>query len=272
MRRVVFNQKGGVGKSSITCNLAAICANNGKKTLVVDLDPQGNSTHYLLGQDTKPDLTIVDYFAQTVSFNLSPKKPADFVIKTPYENLSVIASDPELESIEQKLESRHKIYKLRDLLNKLDGEFDHVFIDTAPALNFYTTSALVCADSVLIPFDCDAFSRHALYNILEVIGEMREDHNDRLEVEGIIANQFQPRANLPSRIIEELLAEKHPVLPVYLSQSVKMRESHQACKPLIYFAPSHALTKQFVELHEVISGGKKAVKKAGKKKKETETA
>lgn len=107
----------------------------------------------------------------------------------------------------------------------------------------------------MIPFDCDAFSRHALYNILEVIGEMREDHNDRLEVEGIIANQFQPRANLPSKIIKELLAEKHPVLPVYLSQSVKMRESHQACKPLIYFAPSHALTKQFVELHEVISGG-----------------
>ncbi|MEZ5528901.1 MAG: ParA family protein [Porticoccaceae bacterium] len=272
MRRVVFNQKGGVGKSSITCNLAAICASHGKKTLVVDLDPQGNSTHYLLGPDYKPQLTIADYFNQTVSFNLSPKKPAEFVIPTPYENLSVIASDPELEAIEQKLESRHKIYKLRDLLNKLDGDFDHVFIDTAPALNFYTTSALVCADKVLIPFDCDAFSRHALYNILEVIQEMRDDHNDNLEVEGIIANQFQPRANLPARIIEELINEQHPVLPVYLNQSVKMRESHQACKPLIHFAPNHSLTQQFVELHKLISGDKKTEKKSGGKKKAKETA
>ena len=267
MRRVVFNQKGGVGKSSITCNLAAICASHGKKTLVIDLDPQGNSTHYLLGQDTKPELTIADYFSQTVSFNLSPKKPAEFVTPTAYENLSVIASDPELEAIEQKLESRHKIYKLRDLLGKLEKDFDHVFIDTAPALNFYTTSALVCADKVLIPFDCDAFSRHALYNILEVIGEMREDHNEKLEVEGIIANQFQPRANLPARIVEELLNEKHPVLPVYLNQSVKMRESHQACKPLIHFAPSHPLTQQFVELYSLISGDKTPAKKTSGKKK-----
>ncbi|WP_461482322.1 ParA family protein [Porticoccus sp.] len=271
MRRVVFNQKGGVGKSSITCNLAAICASHGKRTLVVDLDPQGNSTHYLLGQDCKPELTIADYFSQTVSFNLSPKKPADFVIPTPYENLSVIASDPELEAIEQKLESRHKIYKLRDLLGKLDKDFDQVFIDTAPALNFYTTSALVCADRVLIPFDCDAFSRHALYNILEVIGEMREDHNENLEVEGIIANQFQPRANLPTQIIQELINEQHPVLPVYLSQSVKMRESHQACKPLIHFAPSHSLTQQFVALHQLISGEQKVVKKAAGKKTAPET-
>lgn len=267
MRRVVFNQKGGVGKSSITCNLAAICASHGKKTLVVDLDPQGNTTHYLLGRETRPELTIADYFSQTVSFNLSPKKPREFVIDTPYENLSLIASDPELESIEQKLESRHKIYKLRDLLNKLDDQFDHVFIDTAPALNFYTTSALVCADRVLIPFDCDAFSRDALYNILEVIAEMREDHNENLEVEGIVANQFQPRANLPTQIIQELLDEQHPVLPVYLNQSVKMRESHQACKPLIHFAPSHALTRQFVDLHDLITGNKKSAKKtAGKKK------
>ena len=229
MRRVVFNQKGGVGKSSITCNLAAIAANSGKRTLLLDLDPQGNSTQYLLGE-------------------------------TPFANLSIMASAPQLEEIEQKLESRHKIYKLRDLLNKLEPHFDEVFIDTAPAMNFYTTSALVSADRVLIPFDCDAFSRHALYNILHVIGEIRDDHNEDLLIEGIIANQFQPRANLPTQIINELIAEKHPVLPIYLNQSVKMRESHQAGKPLIHFAPSHPLTLQFLALHDHLNNKKRTKK------------
>jgi len=257
MRRVIFNQKGGVGKSSITCNLAAICAKNGAKTLVIDLDPQANSTHYLLGRDAQPEETITDYFAQTLSFNLTPKKPGEFVTATPYENLSIIAANAELESIEQKLESRHKVYKFRDLLNKLSDEFDHVFIDTAPALNFYTMSALIAAERVLIPFDCDAFSRDALYNILYVIAETREDHNDGLDVEGIVVNQFQSRAKLPTQLVQELKAEGQPVLPIYLNSSIKMRESHQSCTPLVHMAPSHPLTQKFVELYEYLSPEKK---------------
>jgi chromosome partitioning protein len=262
MRRVIFNQKGGVGKSSITCNLAAICAKSGAKTLVIDLDPQANSTHYLLGRGAQPEETITDYFAQTLSFNLTPKKPGEFVTATPYENLSIIAANAELDSIEQKLESRHKVYKFRDLLNKLSDEFDHVFIDTAPALNFYTMSALIAAERVLIPFDCDAFSRDALYNILYVIAETREDHNDGLDVEGIVVNQFQSRAKLPTQLVQELKAEGQPVLPIYLNSSIKMRESHQSCTPLIHLAPSHPLTQKFVELYEHLSPEKKKDKKA----------
>lgn len=266
MRRVIFNQKGGVGKSSITCNLAAISATKGKRTLVIDLDPQCNSSHYLLGTDTEPDVTIADYFNQTLKFNLVSKQPIEFVYETNFDNLFVLPSSPELEGIEQKLESKHKIYKLRDLLNKLEDEFDAVFIDTAPAMNFYTTSALIAADRVLIPFDCDAFSRQALYSIIGAIHEIQEDHNDNLQIEGIVANQFQPRANLPTQIIDELKAEKQPVLPVYLNQSVKMRESHQACTPLIFFAPKHNLTQQFIELYELIAGSKKSNKKSSKAK------
>lgn len=256
MRRVIFNQKGGVGKSSITCNLAAISAQRGAKTLVIDLDPQANSTQYLLGQDIPPTETIAGYFSQTLSFNLTPKKPAAFVTPTPFENLSIIAADTALEDIEQKLESRHKVYKFRDLLNKLKNDFDHVFIDTAPALNFYTMSALIAAERVLIPFDCDDFSRQALYNILQVIAEIKDDHNEELDVEGIVVNQFQSRANLPTQLVEELKSEGHPVLPVYLTSSIKMRESHHSKKPLIYLAPSHPLTLKFVELYEYISSPK----------------
>ncbi|MTI14697.1 ParA family protein [Sansalvadorimonas verongulae] len=251
MRRVVFNQKGGVGKSSIVCNLAAISASQGYKTLVVDLDPQGNSSQYLLGDEIKElRHTIADFFEQSLSFNIFNKESGDFVHDTCFENLSVMPASQKLEELIFKLESKHKIYKLRDALKALSKEFDRIYIDTAPALNFYTRSALIACQSVLIPFDCDAFSQQALMAIMGEVHELREDHNEELEVEGVIVNQFQPQAKLPTQLIEELKDEGYPVLPVYLSQSVKMRESHHAATPLVFMAPNHKLTQQYLELHE----------------------
>lgn len=255
MRRVIFNQKGGVGKSSITCNLAAISAAQGKRTLVVDLDPQGNSTHYLL-RTPASELrdTAADMLEQTVAFTVFNRRPDEFVHASPYENLFVLPSSPELDFLERKLEAKHKIYKLREALKKLGENFDEIYIDTAPALNFYTRSALIAADRCLIPFDCDDFSRQALYNILHEISELQEDHNENLVVEGIIANQFQPRASLPRQLVQELIDEGLPVLPVHLSSSVKMKESHQAGRPLIQFAPKHPLTLQYLDLARLLSG------------------
>jgi len=257
MKRVIFNQKGGVGKSSITCNLAAISASQGARTLVVDLDPQGNSSQYLLGKKAEGlKDTVADLFEQTLAFNIFNKKPEEFVHASPFSGLYIMPSSPDLEFHERKLESKHKIYKLREALNKLSENFDHIFIDTAPALNFYTRSALIAADRCLIPFDCDDFSRQALYHILGEIQDLQEDHNRDLSIEGIIANQFQPRASLPKKLVAEMLSEGLPVLPIMLSSSIKMKESHQVHQPLIYMAPKHRLTQQFVHLYKIISGEK----------------
>ncbi|WP_415900330.1 ParA family protein [Neptuniibacter sp. QD48_11] len=254
IRRVVFNQKGGVGKSSIAINLAAISAARGKRTLVIDLDPQCNSSHYLLGEDYQevtPD--IRDFFEQTLTFQLKPEGPQYFIHQTPYENLSVMPANAELGDLQSKLESKHKIYKLRDALDKLADDYDVVYIDTPPAFNFYTLSALVASDRCLIPFDCDEFARQALYSLLANVHETREDHNDKLEVEGIVVNQFQPRASLPKRIVGELLDDDLPVLETKISASVKMRESHDDTCPLIHFAPKHKLTQEFVTLFEELA-------------------
>ena len=150
------------------------------------------------------------------------------------------------------LEAKHKINKLRKLLEGLAEDYDRIYLDTPPALNFYTVSALIAADRCLIPFDCDSFSRQALYGLLNEIEEMKDDHNEALEVEGIVVNQFQPRAALPQQMIDELLGEGLPVLPINLMSSVKMRESHQACTPLVYLDPRHKLSQQFVELHDLL--------------------
>ncbi|HPU50046.1 MAG TPA: ParA family protein [Burkholderiaceae bacterium] len=258
MKRVVFNQKGGVGKSTIAVNLAAIAASRGRRTLLIDLDAQGNSSRYLLGDAAatiKPN--VADFFEQSLSFRLSSMAIEEFVHPTPFEHLMVMPASGALADLHSKLESRSKILRLRKALEDLEG-YDEMVIDTPPALNFYTRSALIAADACLIPFDCDDFSRQALYGLLESVEEIREDHNEKLRIEGIVVDQFQARASQPQRIVQELIDEKLPVLPTMLSSSVKVRESHDASRPLIVMAPSHKLSEEFVALYDELERRRKA--------------
>ncbi len=252
MRRVIFNKKGGVGKSTITCNLAAVSARRGKRTLVIDLDPQCNSTQYLLGSaKVQPKTTMADFFKEFLRFSLLKDRLESFVHETPFPGLFILPSHPELTDLEVKLEARYKMLKLRESLQYLHG-YDEVFIDTPPALNFYTRSALIACRSCLIPFDCDDFSRRALYELIDNVNEIRQDHNPELEVEGIVVNQYQARAKLPTRMVEELREEGLPVLTPFLSSSVQIRESHQRSLPMIHMSPKHKLTRQFDELYQTL--------------------
>jgi chromosome partitioning protein len=232
--RVVFNQKGGVGKSTIACNLAAIGASQGLRTLVIDLDVQGNSTSYLLGgQPDEKTPTIADFFDKTLSFSLRPAPVLDFAVQTPFDHLHLIAASPRLDELQAKLEARHKIYKLREAIQELGKTYERIYIDTPPALNFYTRSALIAATDCLIPFDCDAFSRAALYTLLDNVREIQADHN-------------------PGLVVTELIDEGLPVLQPYLPASVKVRESHEQARPMVHLDGGHRLTQAFIELHAAL--------------------
>lgn len=255
MRYVVFNRKGGVGKSTIVCNLAAVNAMSGRRTLVIDLDPQGNATQYLTGHDAgelQPGLA--EFFESTLGFKLlrSLSEEHDIVHHSAVDGLHLLPSSPELQELQTKLETRHKIYKLRDLLGEL-GAYQDVFIDTPPALGFYTISALIASESCLIPFDCDEFSRRALFQLLDTVREVREDHNPGLRVGGVVVNQFQGRAKLPAQLVDELRQEGLPVLEPFLSSSVKVRESHRAHRPLVDYLPRHKVSGEFRDLHAAIA-------------------
>ncbi|GAA4900084.1 ParA family protein [Ferrimonas pelagia] len=254
MKRVVFNQKGGVGKSSISVNLAAISAQQGYKTLLVDLDVQGNSSHYLGFEEGQDQPTVADLFKQSVGWLNRGASPQEFVYETEVEGLCLLPASSALAAIERDLESRYKIFKLRDALDTLSQEFERIYIDTPPNFNFYSKSALIAADSVLIPFDCDSFSAQAIERLLDNVLELKSDHNPKLQLEGIIVNQFNPQARLPRALVDELKQRELPVFEAMLTSSVKMRESHQLQQPLIQLAPKHKLTEQLLALyHELES-------------------
>jgi len=252
MRRVVFNQKGGVGKSTIACNLAAISASRGRDTVILDLDPQGNSSRYLLGDAVdEPGPDGADFFGQMLDFSFREHPLESFLRPTPFHGLRVLCASPRLDEMESKLESRYKMMKLRETLERVPRE-TVVYIDTPPALNFFSRSALIASNGVLVPFDCDDFSRRALYTLLDTVREIQADHNRGLVLDGIVVNQYHSRAKLPRQLVDELKAEGLPVLDTFISSSIKIRESHTRACPMIHLYPSHKLSGELAALYDAL--------------------
>ena len=227
--------------------MAAASAKSGFKTLLIDLDVQGNSTHYIVGEQSERLPGVEDFFQNQLS--LYSREPMTSLIhQSAYPNLSVMPSGRGLLELEHKLESRYKMYKLKEALAELMTDFDRIYLDTPPALNFFSRSAMIAADRVVVPFDCDTFSKQALYQLTETIEEIKADHNPQLVLEAIVPNQVPARAKLPKQLIEGLKADSLPVTKTTLSSSVVMRESHEKAKQLVHLYAKHRLTQEFEAL------------------------
>ena len=194
----VANQKGGVGKTTTSINLSACLAEAGKKVLVIDADPQGNTTSGL-GLD-KNDIEDTIY-----NIMLGEKTIEETIKKTCVEGLYIVPSNISLTGAEIELigkDSREFI--LKENIEKISNNYDFILIDCPPSLNIITINALVASDTVLVPIQCEYFALEGLEQLLHTIGLVRDRLNTSLDIEGIVFTMFDARTNLSLQVVEEV--------------------------------------------------------------------
>ena len=220
----VANQKGGVGKTTSAVNIAAWLGAKGKKTLLVDIDPQGNSTSGV-GFDRRT--------LKTTSYDIliNGAKGEDAVLETKFEKLSVIPSKADLAAAEIELadlNGRESV--LKKALAPLRTEFDYIIIDCPPSLGLITTNALNASDSVLIPVQCEYYALEGLSQLM----------SDRLELEGVLLTMYDGRLNLTQQVVTEIKKYfPRKVFATVIPRTVRLSEAPSYGQPILYYDKSN---------------------------------
>ncbi len=229
----ITNQKGGVGKTTTSVNLTAILADMGQKVLVVDLDPQGNTTSGL-------GMTATDRSVYEALLGRIPAR--ECVQATRYPNLSLIGADIRLAGAELELVDLEKReYRLKTLLAALSRDYDFIFIDCPPSLSLLTLNALAAADRVLIPIQCEYYALEGVTSLMNTIGRVKRTFNPRIDVEGVLLTMLDGRTNLGLQVVDQV--KKHFRKKVYattIPRSVRLGEAPSHGEPIHVYDPRSA--------------------------------
>jgi chromosome partitioning protein len=251
----LVNQKGGVGKTTTSINLSASLGKLGKRTLLVDLDPQGNTTTGL--GINKSDITASIYECLTGS---ADAKKA--IIKTRFQNLSIIPATINLAGVDiELLEKAHEdpSFKLKEQLNIIltaeRDNYDYIIIDCPPSLGLLTTNALVASDSVIIPVQCEFFALEGITQLLNTIIMTQKGINPRLQIEGVLLTLLDSRTNLGLEVVEEVrhfFNEK--VFNTIIPRLIRLVEAPSHGEPINEYDPTSRAAEAYTNLaKEVIS-------------------
>jgi len=246
----VFNQKGGVGKTTTNINLCAYLAMEGYKVLTIDIDPQGNTTSGLGLDKNNLDLSIYD-----VLISDTPIK--DSIVRSDLvQNLFISPSTMELAGAEVELINRkNRENIIKDKLNEVKDEYDYVFIDCPPSLGVLTINALTCADSVLIPIQCEFYALEGVSQLVNTIQLVKKSLNKNLDIEGVVMTMFDYRTNLSNDVLKEVQKYfKDKVYKTTISRNVRLAEAPSFGLPIMLYDEKckgaeayRKLTKEFLK-------------------------
>lgn len=250
----VFNQKGGVGKTTTNVNLSACIAAKGKKVLVIDIDPQGNTTSGF-GID-KNELEVSIYHLLIGEADIE-----ESIIDTNVENLWLIPSSVQLAGAEIELSTvEERETRLKRAIDSIKNEYDYVFIDCPPSLGLLTINSLTAVDSVLIPIQCEYYALEGVSQLMNTIELVRENLNSNLEIQGVLLSMFDGRTNLSIQVVDEVKKYfRGKVYTTLIPRNVRLAEAPSYGLPIIeYDAKSKGaeaycdFAEEFLDLEEEV--------------------
>lgn len=263
----IANQKGGVGKTTTSVNLSASLAHNGRRVLLIDLDPQGNASSGLgLKRSDFQDLNAYHVL-------IGENTIQEAIYKTRVENLSVVPATPDLVGAEIELvDTQHREFKLKQEIQSVANDYDYVILDCPPSLGLLTVNALTAANSFLVPLQCEYYALEGLSQLLNTAGLIKKSLNPNLNIEGIVLTMFDTRNNLSHQVVAEIknhFGEK--VFNAVIPRNVRLSEAPSHGLNILEYDIKSVGAVKYLELARELDqrlGFAPSTNQAGKKKKD----
>lgn len=241
----IFNQKGGVGKTTTVVNLSACLSSLGKKVLMIDIDPQGNTTSGVGIDKSKLKYSVYDMLINDIP-------PADCVLSTSLEGLYIIPASVQLAGAEIELTGyNQRELKLRECIVDLEDRYDFIFVDCPPSLGLLSINALSAVDSVLIPIQCEYYALEGVSQLMNTYSLVKENLNEALEIEGVVLSMFDGRTNLSIQVVDEVKKYfKGKVYTTVIPRNVRLAEAPSHGMPIIEYDPRSKGAEAYMDLAE----------------------
>lgn len=240
--KIIFsNQKGGVGKTTTTVNLGASLAKMGRKVLIIDLDAQGNLTNSV---SINPNIdTIYDVMVGDISASKACKE-------TMIQNLYAIAGNINLAGLDLELvDVENREFVLKEALSELDNQFDYIFIDCPPSMGLVTMNAMVWADKVIVPMQCEYLAMEGLNLLIRTIGGIKHSLNKKLEILGIVFTMFSSRTKLANEVVADVSSYfRDKVFKTKIPRNVRLSEAPSHGMPVLIYDSSSKGSKSYMKL------------------------